>query len=109
MDDICGIFQRAVGDRECNAIGTRAAKENAAEWTIIARQLGEAWMHERERETGQRPTVRAIAIHVEGELRNRNIAGKSGKFLDRETIKSGALTGITGRTKGGYLPSWLFD
>ena len=71
-----------------------------AEWKELAWKLGYKWMIEKEKETGQRPSTDAIAKYVEGELSNRNITGVRGKFLDKETIKREALTGITGRARG---------
>jgi hypothetical protein len=69
-------------------------------WAPYARKIGEDWMHAEEKRNTERPTVEAIAKHVEGELSTRGITGVRGKFLDWETIKREALTGITGRKKG---------
>ena len=73
------------------------------EWKKQAWNLGTEWMNGIERKTGKRPTVEEIAKHLEGELSERKITGKRGKFLDRETIKREALTGITGRKQGENL------
>lgn len=69
-------------------------------WISQARKIGEEWMHVEEERTNKRPTVTVIAKFVEGELSTRGITGARGKFLDSETIKREALTGITGRNKG---------
>ncbi|MDP1526988.1 MAG: hypothetical protein Q8M20_14335 [Rhodocyclaceae bacterium] len=70
------------------------------DWMTQAWSIGESWMLAEEKRTGTRPTVEQIAKHAEGELSTRVITGPRGKFLDWETIKREALTGITGRTKG---------
>lgn len=70
-------------------------------WQAKAYAIGETWMLEQERQTGERPGQIAIAKYVEGELTNQGIKGARGKFLDRETIKREALKGITGRPKNG--------
>lgn len=69
-------------------------------WQFQARQIGEQWLKQR-RSAGENPGVIAISRYVEGELTNRNIKGKRGKFLDWETIKKEAMTGITGRKAKG--------
>jgi hypothetical protein len=69
-------------------------------WVPQARKIGEDWMRDEEKTNAKRPTLVAIAKYVEGELSNRGITGARGKFLDWETIKREALTGITGRKKG---------
>lgn len=69
-------------------------------WIPQARRIGEGWLCAEEKRTAKRPTVVAIARYVEGELSNLGITGVRGKFLDWETIKREALTGITGRKKG---------
>lgn len=79
----------------------RGAGEKAKpEWVTRARDIGTAWMLAEEKSTKKRPTVEQIARHLEGELSNQNITGARGTFLDWETIKREALTGITGREKG---------
>ncbi len=70
------------------------------EWTRQAWEIGTEWMLAEEKQTGERPIVVAIAKHVEGELSTRGITGARGKYLDWESIKRDALTGITGRGKG---------
>ena len=73
------------------------------EWKQKARTLGDSWMKSEEKKTGKRPTVKDIAMYLEGELSNRSITGARGKFLDWETIKREALKGITGRKPGDNL------
>ena len=70
-------------------------------WEQKARAIGEAWMLAEEKRTGDLPGVEAIAKHVEGEFSNLDITGKRGRFLDWESIKREALTGITGRKAKG--------
>lgn len=79
------------------------ADSGKPEWVAAARAIGEDWMLAEEKRTGKRPAVAAIARHVEGELSNRGTVGKHGRYLDWETIKRAALTGITGRGKGENL------
>lgn len=74
-----------------------------ADWKTLAWDIGSEWMKKIEKETGKRPTVVKIAKYVEGELSKRNIPGGRGKYLDWETIKREALTGITGRERGENL------
>jgi hypothetical protein len=74
---------------------------NKPKWEIDARKIGEEWMLAQEKSENKRPGVIAIAKYVEGELSNRGIKGPRGKFLDSETIKRQALTGITGRPRNG--------
>lgn len=73
------------------------------EWAVLAREIGNAWMQAEEKRTKRRPGIAAIARYVEGELSSREIVGQRGRFLDWETIKREALTGITGRKKGENL------
>ena len=70
------------------------------EWVKRAREMGEAWMLAEEKRAGKLTTVERIARHLEGELSTQGITGARGKFLDWETIKREALTGITGRKRG---------
>lgn len=70
-------------------------------WAKPAREIGIEWMQAERSKTGKTPGIKAIAAYVEGELTERNIKGARGKFLDAETIKREALTGITGRKKNG--------
>lgn len=79
---------------------SKQVKENLTGWKLKAREIGGAWMLKQEKINGKKPTVAAIAEYLEGELSNRNITGMRGKFLDKETIKREALTGITGRARG---------
>jgi hypothetical protein len=113
------IFDMADAERfirECNiAVGATHTPEQNAEagtgkhekwkiantWERQARDIGEAWMLAEEKRTSRRPGVEAIAKHVEGELSNLGITGKRRKFLDWETIKREALTGITVRKAKG--------
>lgn len=81
------------------------APKGKPDWVQSARQIGEEWMNAGEKRTGKRPTVIEIAKYVEGELSTRKIIGARGKFLDWETIKKEALTGITGRKKGDNFKS----
>lgn len=69
-------------------------------WKTKARKIGKEWM-EQQRKDGDNPGVIAIAKYVEGELSTLGITGKHGKFLDFETIKREALTGITGKPANG--------
>jgi hypothetical protein len=75
------------------------------EWMRQAWEIGNDWMLAEEKRTGERPIVVAIAKHVEGELSTRGITGARGKYLDWESIKRDALTGITGRGKGENFKS----
>lgn len=72
-------------------------------WEQKARVIGQVWMLEQRKlpKEADWPGVEAIAKYVEGELSNRGITGKRGKFLDWETIKREALTGITRRKAKG--------
>jgi hypothetical protein len=86
-----------------DAQGTGKSKnesDQTKEWKVIAREIGERWMNE-ERKKGGDPGVIAIAKYVEGEMSTKMIIGPRGKFLDWETIKREALTGITGRPANG--------
>lgn len=82
--------------------GSKGKFEHAetTEWKTKAREIGEIWMRE-QRQIGKDPGVIDIAKYVEGELSNQNITGRRGKFLDWETIKREALTGITGKPANG--------
>jgi hypothetical protein len=75
----------------------------AGSWEQQARAIGQGWMLEQRKllKEADWPGVEAIAKHVEGELSTREITGKRGKYLDWETIKREALTGITGRKAKG--------
>ena len=77
-----------------------AGRNAKPEWTRKAWKIGTEWMLAEEKQTGERPTVVDIAKYVEGELSTRGITGVRGKYLDWESIKRDALTGITGRGKG---------
>jgi hypothetical protein len=87
---------------------------NPEPWEDIARSIGETWMLEQielaknsqnldwqNDKAKSCPGVNAIARYVEGELSNRNITGRRGKYLDANTIKREALAGITGRHRTG--------
>jgi len=75
------------------------------EWKQQAWTLGAAWRKGKKKKPGEHPTAEAIAKHVEGEFATLSITGSRGKFLDWETIKREALTGITGRKRGDNLKS----
>ena len=66
----------------------------------LAREIGQEWM-ENEQSQKRKPSVIKIAKYVEGELSNRGITGPRGTFLDFETIKREALSGITGKKSKG--------
>jgi hypothetical protein len=72
-------------------------------WQQKARSIGEKWMLEQRnlRDKKNWPGVTEIAKHVEGELSTRGITGSRGRFLDWETIKRHALTGLTERKPKG--------
>jgi len=70
------------------------------EWKSRAREIGVAWLRA-ERKAGRNPGVIDVAKYVEGELSRLDIRGSRGKWLDWETIKREALTGITGRKRNG--------
>jgi hypothetical protein len=83
-------------------------------WQHKARRIGKAWMEQEKilaangsvctwqnKKAMKCPGVIAIAKHVEGALSTENVTGKRGKYLDFETIKKEALTGITGNKKTG--------
>lgn len=71
-----------------------------AQWKAKAWEIGTIWMNE-QRQEGKDPGVDAIAKFVAGELRSLNIRSVQGKFLNWQTIKRDALTGITGRPPNG--------
>ena len=66
----------------------------------LAREIGQELM-ENEQNQKRKPSVIKIAKYVEGELSNRGITGPRGTFLDFETIKREALSGITGKKSKG--------
>lgn len=72
-------------------------------WEHEARRRGEAWMLDEEKREKKRPGVDAIAKFLEGDMstEGRMVKGKRGRFLDWQTIKKEALTGITGRKRKG--------
>lgn len=80
---------------------TRKKWEIEGTWEHQARAIGQAWMLAEEQGTGERPGVEAIARYLEGELSNLGITGRRGRFLDWETVKREALTGITERKAKG--------
>jgi hypothetical protein len=63
----------------------------------IARQIAVAWV----KQQNKMPSVEQIAKHVEQELKRKDIKGARGDYLDWQTIKREALTGITGRKSKG--------
>jgi hypothetical protein len=99
------LNQRQNHKAETVESGSKIKKESGQtkEWKGKAREIGEQWM-KAEREEGRDPGVDAIAKYVEGELSNRDIRGPRGKYLDWQTIKKEALTGITGRPANGKRP-----
>ena len=98
---------RLVQDHEPRPPALTTDKANkwdvADSWEQQARAIGLGWMLEQRKliKEADWPGVEAIAKHVEGELSTREITGKRGKYLDWETIKREALTGITGRKAKG--------
>jgi hypothetical protein len=83
-----------------NKAGKRKSKQTEALETL-ARDIGNKWMLAEEKRTGERPGVEAIAKHVEKEFKNLDKRGPRGDYLDWQTIKREALTGITGRLANG--------
>jgi len=73
------------------------------DWKLLAREIGQKWMAQRERETGKRPTVGEIAKAVEGECMRQRIQSNRGDKLLADYIARAALTGITGRKRGDNL------
>ena len=71
------------------------------EWVQKAWSIGEAWMLAEEKRTKKRPSIVEIAKHVESEFKRLDIQSKRlNDYLDWQTIKKEALTGITGRKQG---------
>jgi hypothetical protein len=111
----CAAWLRAIGESPSEyvlawlgaALNERAEKvdagDTASDWKATARAIGEEWMLTQEKKTGKRPTIKEIAAYVADELSERDVRGPRGKYLDTETIKREALTGITGRKKGDNL------
>lgn len=62
-----------------------------------ARKIGEQWMNAQ----SMKPGVDEIAKYVEKELKDRDLRGPRGDYWDWQTIKRGALKGITGRKANG--------
>jgi hypothetical protein len=93
---------QAMPDAEAVEIGGVGKNESEAtkSWKKVAWEIGESWMKE-QREGGKDPGVIDIAKYVEGEMSNKGLVGARGKFLDFETIKREALTGITGKPANG--------
>lgn len=94
-----------IDEDEVDALRVSGAGKSDPEWVLKARKIGEDWMLAEEKCNEKRPTVIDIAKYVEGELSNRGITGVRGTYLDWETIKRVALTGITGRRKGDNFKS----
>lgn len=94
------LFPAPDSFKESAQVMPKSEKPETREWKKIAREIGQEWM-ETERKEKRNPGVIDIAKYVEGELSNRNITGVRGRFLDWETIKREALTGITGRPPNG--------
>lgn len=109
--EACTVWLRAIGETPNEYVlawlgpawKKKLGKISAPEWISKARAIGEKWMLDQEKITSKRPTVAEIARYLEGELSNRGITGPRGKYLDSETIKREALTGITGRKRGDNL------
>jgi len=72
-------------------------------WEHEARRRGKEWMSAEEKRVGTRPGVIAIAKFLEGDMstEGRILLGKRGRFLDWQTIKKEALSGITERKRNG--------
>lgn len=87
-----GSAQQAVSDSHSFPPGS---------WKAKAYEIGREWMLSEEKRTGKRPGQVAIATYLEGELSNRGITAKRGKFADQAYIRRNVLKGITGRTKNG--------
>lgn len=89
------------------AKGEPAPKETREKWEIddrweyVARNIGQEWMLSEEKKSGTRPGVTAIAKYIEGKLKNQDIRGPRGNYLDATTIQREALKGITGRKPKG--------
>ena len=97
---VAAMFGERENETEVDAQKRGAGVPAKPEWVRQAWEIGTEWMLAEEKRTGERPIVVAIAKHVEGELSTRSITGARGKYLDWESIKREALTGITGRGKG---------
>jgi hypothetical protein len=69
-------------------------------WKADAREIGKKWFDE-EPKKGKYPGVNDVAKHVEDQFKSRDIRGPRGDYLDWQTIKKEALTGVTGRPANG--------
>lgn len=79
---------------------TKSETDKTKEWRAKAREIGEDFIGA-ERKKGRDPGVNAVAKHVDGEFKRLDIRGKRDDYLDWQTIKKEALTGITGRPPNG--------
>jgi hypothetical protein len=69
-------------------------------WKADAREIGKKWF-DKEPKEGKYPGVNDVAKHVEDQFKSRDIRGPRGDYLDWQTIKKEALTGVTGRPANG--------
>lgn len=105
-NDMPGRSEELAGNASSAKIEDDTAQEmpksqpQQAVWKAAARQIGKEWL-EQQRADGGDPGVIDVAKYVEGALIDKKITGARGKFLDWETIKREALTGITGRKATG--------
>lgn len=98
-DCVCAVLRGRTETESTVEIKSESNKPKHG-WGDQAWEIGNEWMLAEEKRTGKRPSIDKIAMYVEGVFSTRNIVGPRGRFLDRETIKREALTGITGRKKG---------
>lgn len=80
---------------------SREKWEKPGQWECVARNIGQEWMLSEEKKSGTRPGVTAIAKYIEGRLKDQDIRGRRGDYLDAKTIQREALKGITERRPKG--------
>lgn len=97
------IKSEVVGNNDTNSSVIKKEKFEHLEttaWKKQAWQIGETWLSE-EREQKREHGVDKVAKYVEAKLKNLDIRGRRGNYLDWQTIKKEALTGITGKQANG--------
>lgn len=97
--------ERAASKLDSPPKDSRKKWEIPERWEYKARRIGSQYLEE-ERNKGRTGIgVAEIAKHVAAELRQQgHRSNRTNAFLDWETIKSEALTGITGRASNGKSP-----
>lgn len=89
---IASVLQRA---------DDKTVERSKPDWHAKAWEIGVQWMLAQEKQTGTRPSVQAIAAHVEREFKRLDIRGARDDYYSAATIKREALTGINGRPANG--------